>query len=230
MLDGRRIEVRNFDRRLQGLLHRCKEDHCEAAPGRTPDHPDDRRNDAGERALAAGDDLGQISGSAQSPVEAIARPTLDQPDWQATGNLLCIRCKQTIGSVADFGQALLAHPHPGDGAVRHDHLERREVVGRGAVNGGVGARGVVGDHAAESRPRRSRDVGPEPQAVGSEERVEVVEDHPGADLDGSGLEVEVRDTAVVAREVDHQPAAESATRETGARPPRRDLDAAAGGG
>ena len=94
--------------------------------------------------------------------------------------------------------------------------------------GCVGARRVVGDHAAQGGPRRGCHIRAEPQTVRVEKGVELVENDSRPNADRPRLEVEVRDSAIVARKIHHQPAAESAPREPGARPPRRDFDTAAG--
>ena len=97
------------------------------------------------------------------------------------------------------------------------------VSGR-AIHRGVGAGRVVGDHSAQSGARRGGHIGPEPQPVRREVRVELIEDHPRTNTHRSPLEIEIGDAPVVAGEIDHQPVAEGSARQPGAGAAWDDLD------
>jgi len=127
------------------------------------------------------------------------------------------------------GQCGMLRADGRDAAVGKHHLEGNDVFGGCAVNRRPGARGIVGDHAAEGGPGACGNVRPEAVTRGLEKRVELIENHPGLHADRALLEVEVPDPAVVADEIHDEPIAHRAAGKPRARAARRDRHAGFGG-
>ena len=105
----------------------------------------------------------------------------------------------TTGGLAQLRQAPMITADDFHRTVGQHELDCFDVIGRRAVDRSVSTRRVVGDHAAEGRPRSRRDIGAETQTVRCELGVELVEHHPGADPHGPFCDIEIADAPVVAR-------------------------------
>ena len=92
-----------------------------------------------------------------------------------------------------------------------EDVEAVEVAAGVAVFEGVGAGGVVGDHAADGGAVAAGGVGAYLFAVGGELAVELIEDDAGLDGDLVGVEVEVQQTVEVSAEVDDDAVAQGFT-------------------
>src|SRR5436189_283416 len=89
-----------------------------------------------------------------------------------------------------------------------------------AINGRMRSGGIVGDHAADGRPRAGGHVRPEPEAMRSKEVVKLIKDDAGADANGEALRIEVADGAIVSSEIDDQPVADRPANEPASSPAR----------
>ena len=86
----------------------------------------------------------------------------------------------------------------GDG----DGVDGEHVVHHVAVGDRARAAGVVACHAADRGLRAGRDIDGEPEPLGPQRRVELIEHHAG--LDGRALAIDLQDTMQVLGVVDHE--------------------------
>ncbi len=89
-------------------------------------------------------------------------------------------------------------------AVRQDGVDREHVLARVAVAQRARAARIVARHAADGGARGGGDIDREPEAVGLEGAVEVVEHDAGLDGAAPARDVEVEHAVQIFRAVDHQ--------------------------
>jgi hypothetical protein len=228
VFDRRSPEIGEFHRRLQRLRNRVEEDNAEEPASRLRHHTKDCRSDPRQSPFAARHQLGQISWYAQGAVESVARPPLDETLRQPLGDGLSMVRDDFVGGLSNLGKIPTAIAHNCHRSIGEHDFEGGQVIAGCSIDRSVGPGRVVGDHPAEGGARGGRNIGPEPTAVWREFVVELIEHHPGPNPHRTPLRIEVRNTAVVAGEINHQPTAEGTAGKTGPRPARRDLDTALG--
>ncbi len=99
------------------------------------------------------------------------------------------------------------------------------MIDRLAVAQRASARGVVADHASQSRPVAGRNVRPEHQAERLEMGVELVQDDTRFDTHGHRIAIDDPDPVEVLREIDNDCGADRLTGETRGGSSRQDRDA-----
>ncbi len=154
--DGPRLE--EADDRLEGGVHRGEGDEGEPACGGPFHQAQLGAAGHGERALRAAEQARPVGRLAAERLERVARDPAHQIRAAAPG----------VGQVAralQCGGRGRAAPQRGTRPVGEGHLQGEHVVGRQPVHHRAGAGRVVGDHPAEGRPARRRDVGPEREPV-----------------------------------------------------------------
>ena len=88
--------------------------------------------------------------------------------------------------------------------IRHDQFLRDDVIRGRAVNRDARAGRIVRDHAADRRARARGHIRAETKTVRLEEGIKLIEHNTGAGADRAGLEIQIGDLAIVARELDDQ--------------------------
>jgi hypothetical protein len=184
----------------------------ELARGRQLDQPDRRPGDRCQRALGAGDELGEVerAGERVEPVAAGLAPVLRvvlgdraRVPAQDVRQLAVDPALERVRLRAAGALGLAHRPERGTRAVGEHDLELLDVVDRRAVDDRVAARGVVADHAADRGPVGRRRVGAEREPVGRGGAVEVVLDDAGPDGGAAARDVDRVDRVHVARGVEH---------------------------
>ena len=225
VFDGGGFEVQKLDGGLHGVGDGGEKNQAEA-PGFG------ERNDfqfggsnGGKSAFAAGKQVAEIIRVAQETVQAVARAALQQAGGEMLMNGGGVIANQLGEEPALGGEGILRRGGLGDAAVGQDDFKGENVIGGKAVEGDMGAGGVVGNHAAQSGARTCGDIRAETKAVRLEEVVELVEDHAGADAHGAAFEVERGDLAVMAGEINDHTRADRAAGQTGAGAARDNVEA-----
>jgi hypothetical protein len=224
VLHRRGRQRQQLHRRLHGFGHRGEADDRQTA-GRGPRNgPQPGRSDDRQRALAAGDQTGEVVGMVEEPIQAVPGPALDQDIGHPFANGGGVGVHQALGPGPQGLQVGVVASHPGDAAVRQNQLQGFHVACGGAVDRGVGARGVVGYHSAQGRSGRSGDIGAEPPSVGRQRPVEGVQDHAASDRDVAGVGMHGIEVGQVAGQVHDQTVAQGAADQAAPCAPRRDRE------
>ena len=173
----------------------------------------DRRRE-GERAFRSDQDMRQIEivAARHQGVEIIAAdPPLDlgEPGLDLAG--LRGRERQQIGRERpqrrgrrNIRQIARDRPEMRPAAVGQHRIDRLHVLARIAVAQRAGAAGIVAHHAADGGARGGRDVDREPQAVGLEPPVELVEHDAGLDPAAGIGDIDLDQAVEIFRAVDDQ--------------------------
>jgi len=127
--------------------------------------------------------------------------------------------------VADVGQVGRNLAEAQRRAIGQHGVDGDHIVPHGAVAERAAAAGIVARHAADGCPGRRRDVDREPQAVGLQGAVEVVEHESGLDHAAAARDIQGQQTAEVLRPVDDEAAVDGLPALRGAAPARRDRHA-----
>jgi hypothetical protein len=194
----------------------------------------------GERqgALGAHQEMGQVRQAlarhqgidvvAAHPAHEIGEAPVDLPglalaQGQQVGHQVPLgRGPVAVGEIRRYfaeTHSLAVGQHPVDGA---------HVVAHGAVADRAGAAGVVAGHAADGGPAAGGDVDREPQPVGPEKAVQLVQHHARLDRDPLGFRLEVEHFVQVLGDVDHQGRAHGLAALGGAGTPGQDRNARLG--
>jgi hypothetical protein len=204
-----------------------------------------------QRALGAGEELAEVEGFGGGRVEDVA---LHQPVERVAGvaagdggfrvvvadERAVLRVAQQVAHGAvdlrlergGRAGALGLELGPGQRAedrlraVAEEAARRDEVFARGAVDDGVGAAGVVADHAADHRAIGGGSFRREEEAVRLEVEVELVADDTRLDANAALRRVGREHAVQVAPEVHHDAAAHDLAGEGGAGGARDEADAA----
>ena len=172
--------------------------------------------DHAERALASGDELGEIDGQSigRRHVHEVvpghvapqlregARDVFAARSGNLANELVCLPDQAGLrADGVELGAADARGPVH-DPSEQHD-LEVENVLAGLAVTARALTAGVGRDHAAERGPVGGREVGRKVDAVRFEERVQVVQDDARLHTDEPALEVECEDLRHVTRQIHH---------------------------
>ena len=199
-------------------------------------------DDGAEGPLGADDDPAQVEGGAgrRQGVQVVpgdAPHHLGIAAVDLLGVLVDDPPYLAVGAPLDPGPAdplvELRRPQGAEGgrrAVAEHDLELQDVIDRAPVEDGVGAAGVVADHAAEVGPAARRHVRSELQALGGQGGIQLVENDPGLDARPPFPGVHLDDAVHVPGKVDLQAFAHRLTGQARAAPPGEDGDPCLAGG
>ena len=173
--------------------------------------PDRGLGDQGQGSLAADEEGGEVPPVlGQEVLQRVAGDlALEAAEAGADGRE--VGCDE-FGQAVDGVHAQAAGAGRGLAPVGQEQAQPVDVV-RGPPEGhGVGAAGVVADHAAEGRPVLRGGVGPEAQPEGSRGLLQVGHDHARLDAGGAGVGVDAEDGVHVAGEIEDDPRADGVAR------------------
>ena len=173
--------------------------------------PDRGLGDQGQGSLAADEEGGEVPPVlGQEVLQRVAGDlALEAAEAGADGRE--VGCDE-FGQAVDGVHAQAAGAGRGLAPVGQEQAQPVDVV-RGPPEGhGVGAAGVVADHAAEGRPVLRGGVGPEAQPEGGRGLLQVGHDHARLDAGGAGVGVDAEDGVHVAGEIEDDPRADGVAR------------------
>ena len=180
-----------------------------AAPEQRPQFELDAGRER-ERAFGADQEMRKVRRIGEQRIEVVAAdPSLHFRESRLDlGRLAGAEREQIFREIAqsrrDVGEIRRDRAEMCGNAVGEHRVDREHVVAHGAVTQRAGAAGIVGRHAADRRARGGGNIDREPQPVGFQRAVEVVEHDAGLDRAAPPGDVELEHAVEVARAVDHQ--------------------------
>ncbi len=199
---------------LHGLVEAAEMAGADRAPSRQRRELQRDPRGEGERSFRADQDVGEVEivAAGHERIEVVAAdPALDlgvprldlvgfaQPDQEKVAREAAERRGgRNLREVGARGSEMRG------AAVGEHRVDRQHVVAHRAVAQRAGAAGIVGGHAADGRARGGRDVDREPQAMGFERAVEVVEDQARLDHAAAAGNVQLDDAGQMLGAIDHK--------------------------
>ena len=217
--------------------------------------PHGRFEQAGQRAFAAGDQMGQIPQARASRIAAADRSRISGPldelvqvvprdaahhlgiagqdlSTVPRHNVLYAAVDRRFAAIAvapllpvHLVQRLKVQHRP----VGQCDFARKQVVDRLAVDQGPGARGVVSDHPAHGRPVAGRRIRRKVQPKRGQSCVQPVAHHPGLNASPLPIGIDLQHLVHVFRGIDHHAGAERLPGKRSAAAARRDRHPEASG-
>ena len=228
--------LQDLDRRFHGFDQVREMADGQSGMGRQGHEVDARLGHGGQRTLGPDDHLAGIEGAVSGEfVQVVSAHAPHDPGIPGRDLVPVL-----VGDTADFAVdpslhsarggllavfAVAHRPEDRPRTVAQDHVEFQDVVDRLPVDDGMGAAGVVADHAADVRPVARRYVRGEQQSEGLQVGVELVQDHAGLDPGPARFDVDLEDPVHVAGEIDLDAAAHGLSGQAGAAAAGRDGDA-----
>ena len=167
----------------------------------------------------------EIAWLARRAVQTVARPAFEQARGKALIDFQRVKIEQVRYQRPLWAQGIVAGTDGGDAAIVENDFQFGDVLGRGAVNWGMRAAGIISNHAAQGRARTGRHIRAEAQAMGPKKIVELIQHYPRPDADSSAFQIQIVNLAVIPGEIDDEAFSDGAADESGPSAARNDRDA-----